>query len=453
MIGRDRLDAVRDGLRTQLWPVPAIGIAIGLALGIGVPRLDAHIDGGLSATFSTYFFGGGPSAARTIFGAIASSLITVTSLTFSLTVVTLQLASSQFSPRLLRTFTRDRFVHLTLALFLGTFTFSLAALRSVRDATEGSQQFVPRISVTLAFVLAVASVIGLVLFLAHLAREIRVETMLRRVRRDASETFNRVLSEREPRERAAAAPTPPPATTPLLAASSGFLVGLDEEALVAAATDVDAVLALDRYPGDTVVAATPLGLAWPVAGPFDGDAIGELRTRVAAAVTTEFERTGVQDYGFGLRQLTDVATKALSPGINDPTTAIHALTHSSALLCELTSKDLEPRVLCDGDGEARVVLHPPGFEALLDLSITQPRRYGGGDPFVLEALLVLLREVAWCARTEGQGRAISEQLRRLRRTIAGQDFDRAEIDRLSELSLLVEGARAGRWDTPGRAVT
>ena len=195
---RARVDAVREAFRTQLWPLPAAGTLLGLALGVALPRLDAHVDEDLSAGTTVYLFGGGPSAARELLGAVSGSLITVTSLTFSLTVVTLQLASSQFSPRLLRTFTRDRVVHVTLALFLTTFTYSLAVLRAVRDEDGEQAAFVPQISVTLAFVLGVASVLGLVIFLGHLAREIRVETMLRKVHRDATRTVARVLDERGP---------------------------------------------------------------------------------------------------------------------------------------------------------------------------------------------------------------------------------------------------------------
>lgn len=143
--------------------------------------------------------------------AIAGSLITVTSLTFSLTVVTLQLASSQFSPRLLRTFSSDRFVHVTLSLFLATFAYALTVLRTVRTADDGQNSFVPQISVTVAFLLALASVIGLVLFLGHLANMIRVETMLREVHTEASNTARRVLSERDRASAGGAVPLAPPA--------------------------------------------------------------------------------------------------------------------------------------------------------------------------------------------------------------------------------------------------
>jgi uncharacterized membrane protein len=134
--GQARRAKVRESFRSQLWPLPAIGIAVALLLGIALPELDAALDDQLPAFVSDYLFGGGASAARTVLDAIAGSLITVTALTFSLTVVTLQLASSQFSPRLLRTFSSDRFVQLTLALFLGTFTYALTVLRTVRTGDD-----------------------------------------------------------------------------------------------------------------------------------------------------------------------------------------------------------------------------------------------------------------------------------------------------------------------------
>ncbi len=428
-----------------MWPLPTIAIAFALALGVGLPRLDGSIDDDLPAGVTAYLFGGGPSAARTLLGSIASSLITVTSLTFSLTVLTLQLASSQFSPRLLRTFTRDRFVHVTLALFLGTFTYALAVLRTVRDAGDARALFVPQLSVTLAFVLAMASVVGLVLFLAHLAQEIRVETMLRKVHAEASGTVRRLRAEREPGVGRQLGPVAPSDAAALEAAGSGFLVGLDEEALLAAAVDADAVVVVDCVPGGSVVAGTPVGVGWSRTGAFDHDALAALRERVAGAVTTGFERTSAQDVGYGLRQLTDVASKALSPGINDPTTAVHALAHSSALLCELAGRDLSPRLLRDDQDQVRVVLARRDFGEMLELAIAQPRRYGAADPFVLARLFALLRELAWCAAEPDQQRAIAEQLARLRVTAAAQDFDHAENARLADLATLVEQAQAGNW--------
>ncbi|HEX5348872.1 MAG TPA: DUF2254 domain-containing protein [Pseudonocardiaceae bacterium] len=444
--------ARREALQTQLWPLPTLAVVLAFALGVALPRLDVEIAGALPPTLKAYLFGGGAGAARTVLDAIASSLITVTSLTFSLTVVTLQLASGQFSPRLLRTFTRDRVVHLTLGLFLATFTYALTVLRTVRTANNDQQQFVPQVSVTVAFALALASVLGLVLFLAHLAQEIRVETMLRNVHEEASETVRRVLPGLDPTaEGGAALPVPPRSAVPLPAGSSGFLTRMDEQALVAAAADADAVVLLDRVPGDSLIAGTPVGAAWPRdAGSFDPDTWSRLAQRVAEAISTGFERTAAQDVSYGLRQLTDVAIRALSPGINDPTTAVHALSHSSALLCELACRDLAPRLLRDEQGAVRVVLRGPDLADLLELAMTQPRRYGAGDPFVLARLSSLLGELAWCVKLPDQRREIAGQLARLRDTTAGQDFDVRERTRLAGLAEQVQHALDGRWIPEGR---
>ncbi len=445
---RSALTVLADATRTQLWPLPTIGLVLGVALGVLLPRLDARVDEDLPGWVSAYIFGGGAGAARTVLDAVASSLITVTSLTFSLTVVTLQLASSQFSPRLLRTFTRDRFVHLTLALFLSTFTYALTVLRSVRDPSDGGGAFVPKISVTVAYLLALASVLALVLFLAHLAQEIRVETMLRTVHADASATLRRVLPELDPDspDEVDRGPVPPLDSSPLLAGASGFLVHVDEDAILAAAVDCDAVVVIERHPGSSLIVGVPVGASWRHdGGPLAREQGEQLQTCVSAALTAGFERTGAQDVAFGLRQLADVTNKALSPGINDPTTAVHALAHSAALLCELARRDLGPQLLRDEDGRVRVVLRRPDLPVLLELALAQPRRYGAADAFVLTRIAQLLREVAWCVHRPLDRRAVADQLARLRVTAAAQDFDPAERERIAALTEQVTAALAGRW--------
>ncbi len=257
----------RDALRSRLWPLPALGVVLAAAAGVGLPRLDVRIRHDLPPSVTEYLFGGGPEAARTVLAAIAGSLISVTALTFSLTVVTLQLASSQFSPRLLRTFNQDRYVKTTLALFLATFTYALTVLRTIRTEAIGQPMFVPQLSVTVAFLLALASVFALVVFLSHLAGKIRVETMLRDVHVDADTTICRLLSEADPvgADRTTL-PQSPPDALPLRAAASGFLAAVNEKVLLAAAVDADAVVLIDRCPGSSLIAGTPAGAAWPRTG-------------------------------------------------------------------------------------------------------------------------------------------------------------------------------------------
>ncbi|TLM84714.1 DUF2254 domain-containing protein [Pseudarthrobacter sp. NamE5] len=445
MTGKGRAQWL-DSLRTQLWPLPALAVVIAVTLGMVLPALDSAVDGRLPTCVTVLLFSGGPDAARAVLQAIAGSLITVTSLTFSLTVVTLQLASSQFSPRLLRTFTSDRFVHGTLALFLAAFAFALTVLRSVRGEGSGSTLFVPEISVTVAFVLAIASVMGLVLFLAHLAREIRVETMMRRVNVETQGTIDRVFPENRPPR----GPEPVPASEAFIirSTSSGFLTSLDGEALMEAAKKAGAVVRIDREPGTSVIEGVPFATAWPAlterpatAGTaFTAEVSDNLARDVNNAVATGFERTNVQDVGFGFRQLVDVAARALSPGINDPTTAVHVIGHLSDLLCRLVGRNPGPEHLTDNDGHVRVVLSLPRLRDLLDLAVNQPRHYGTDDPVVAGRLLGLLQELTWCDR-KGQYRAdILEHLDRMRDAITAADYSPRErgnlLDQADAIALM-----------------
>lgn len=433
---------VRDAIRSQLWPLPVVAVAVAFAAGFLLPQFDAHVDASVPSWLTGVLFGGDADAGRTVLDAVSSSLITVTSLTFSLTVVTLQLASSQFSPRLLRTFTSDVFVQATLGLFLATFTYSLTVLRSVRSGGDSAVPFIPRISITVSFVLAVASVVGLVVFLAHLARQIRVETMLRDVHEDASSTVRTVFG-RGDAEPAHPAPKIPEQTEVLTAGASGFLVRIDQEDILAAAQDAEAVVVITAYPGSSLIEGTPMGRAWPTDGVLTEEVLETLGRRVSDAMTVGYERTTAQDIGYGLRQLTDVTNKALSPGINDPTTAIHALGHISALLCEIADHDLRPMVLADQQGRPRVVLQRPDLAEMVDTAITQPRRYGASDPQVMVRLFDLLAELAWRSRPD-QHHVVAGQLARLRDTVQAQDFDAVEVEQLRAAGARVQAILSRR---------
>ncbi|WP_431237509.1 DUF2254 domain-containing protein [Mycolicibacterium aichiense] len=431
---RQRRAVLDDAIRSRLWPVPALGVVAAVAVGVGLPKLDAVVDNHMSPTLAGYLFGGSADAAREVLGAIATSLMTVTSLTFSLTLVTLQLASSQYSPRLLRTFAADPFVQRTLALFLATFAYALTVLRTVRNDNQGSGLFVPRISVTVAYLLAMASVLVLVLFLGHLVRQIRIETMLDHVSADISDTTRRTLDPIDEQQNDVS-PTPPPHCDIITADSSGFLVQVDDRALVSAAVDAGAVVWIDRPVGSNVVAGVPVAFFWGIepGKELDDDGADALRRCVAAALHTGVERTATQDIGYGLRQMTDVAVRALSPGINDPTTAIHALNSCTAVLCELARYRLGTRILRDDDDVIRVVIAQPDLPDLLDLVCGQPRLYGAQDPQVMGTLLALLRDVAWVVRLPEHREAIAQRCARLQFSIAAQNFDAAERSQLDRI--------------------
>ncbi|MCH9669200.1 MAG: DUF2254 domain-containing protein [Actinomycetia bacterium] len=444
---RQRRAVIVDAVRTRLWPVPALGVVLAAVAGVVLPALDAVLDPQMPQVLASYLFGGGPNAARELLGAIATALITVTSLTFSLTLITLQLASSQYTPRLLRTFAADRFVQRTLALFLATFAYSITVLRTVRNDGDEGPEFVPQIAVTVAYVLAMASVLALVLFLGHLVRQIRIETTLGHVSSDVKDTAYRLL---EPvgENTDDVAPSPPRNAGIVPAPSSGYLVEADEQALLAAAVDADAVIWVDRAVGSVVMEGTPVALCWgtkpPDAG-LDEEQLTTLRHQVACALTIGIERTATQDIGYGLRQLTDVVIRALSPGINDPTTAVHGLNSCGAILCELAGYRLGRRILRDENQVVRVVLARPDLPDLLDLVYRQAQHYGASDPAVLARMLSMLRELAWVVSQPAHRRAIADRLRQLEAAAADHDFDAVERRRFDQLARQVREALDQRW--------
>ncbi|OBG35980.1 DUF2254 domain-containing protein [Mycobacterium sp. E3198] len=435
---------VSDALLTRLWPVPLIGVVVAIGAGLGVPALDRAIDDTLPDL--RIISGSTVDDARELLGTITTAMMTVTSLTFSLTVVTLQLASGQYSPRLLRTFARDRFVQTTMALFLATFAYALTVLQNVQNGPSQTVYTVPHLATAVAALLALLSVVGLVFFLAHLVGEIRVETMMHTVCADAIAAGTDVFQARDPTGEPEAVPQPPPDAALVRARSTGFLVSVDAGPLASAAEQAGAVVFIIRTPGDWLIAGEPLGYVWLSDSPDPPGAkvLERLNGRVTACVHTGNERTPVQDVGYGLRQLTDVAVKALSPGVNDPTTAVHALGYSSALLCCLVQRRLSYKTLRCGDA-TRVVVRLPSFAELLDMAVAQPRRYGADDPTVLARLLTLLREVAWQTTQPEHRSAIAGQLARVRRTAAGQNFDEVELAGLADLGRDVEAVLAGDW--------
>ena len=427
-------------MRGALWPIPLLGVALAIALGIGLPAVDEVLESGGGDSPLTFVFGGGPSAARDVLAAIAGSLISVTGLVFSLTVVALQLGSSQYSPRLLATFVTDRVVQLTLAQLVLTFVYALTVLRTVRtqDASEFSYAFVPRLSITVAYLLTLGAVVALVLFLGHLARSLRVETMLRDVHDEAIATYDDVLGT-DPGQHHEPARLPDGPATPLPAASSGFLVDVDERTLAAAARECDAVVLLDLRIGDSVVAGTPLAHVWAPAGTD----LAPVRHALDGAVRLDFERSTGADVAYSLRKVVDIASRALSSGINDPTTAVHALSHVSALLGDLTHRRLEPVEEHDEDGVLRVVVPQWDLPALLHVALEEPLEYAGGSPAVLRRLAALLRELAWRAPDGTVDVTVRAGIERVCRVAEGTTSVAAEETAAWRRS--VEDALAGRW--------
>ena len=428
----------------SLWPWPVVAAVMAVGLGVALPALDAVLEEPGGEHPLTFVFGGGPSAARDLLAAIAGSLISVTGLTFSFTVVALQLSSSQHSPRLLQTFVTDRVVQATLAQLIATFVYALTVLRTVRaeDATSGGNAFVPRLSVTVGFVLTLVSVIALVLFLGHLARSLRVETMLRDVHDEAGRTYDTELPAADDAP-AAAVLLPEGAPTHVLAASSGFVVDVDEDAILAAAVAADATVLLAPRIGDSVVSGTPLAHVWWRRSRAGADDAGDVEAAVRRGVSLHFERSPARDVAYSLRKIVDIAVRELSPGTNDPTSAVHALSHVSSLLGELVTRPPRTLALHDEDGILRLAVPAWEIRELVQVGLEEPVQFAAGQPAVLRRMAALLRELAWRAPRgplDDDLRGYLQRVTELARE--SSEVSRAETDRWERE---FEDAVAGRW--------
>jgi uncharacterized membrane protein len=395
--------ALWNQLQSSLWLVPSLLIAAGTGLAFLLLEIDNRVSVQLQEAFPR-FLGAGAEGTRGLLSTIAASMIGIAGVTFSITIVSLALAATQYTPRILRNFMRDRTNQLVLGTFVGIFVYCLIVLRSIRG---GDNPFIPVVSVTFGLALAVVGAFAFMYFLHHTATTLQASTILARV---AEETRNALrhrfltsqaptgeLSEEERHDRDKGDWTPLPATR------SGYVQNLDEDKLVNIAAR-RGPLKIHHGVGDFVQQDAPLVS-------YRGDPPSEAETQeIRRCFGIAFYRSVEQDPAFGIRQIVDVAVKAMSPGINDPTTAKTCVDFLGTILYTL--------VQCRFPSEARYkdrarVAFIPGttFEALVGQAFNEIRQTAAHSPSVVLRMLAIIRRVAPYATRPGQKRVLAEQAR------------------------------------------
>jgi uncharacterized membrane protein len=314
---KSRLLSLWESLRTSFWFVPTLMAVASVGLAFSTVRLDSSVIGKTVASSIGFLWSGGADGARSLLSTVASSMITVAGTVFSITITALVLASGQFGPRLLRNFTRDLGNQLVLGTFVATFLYCLLVLRTVRGAQEGD--VVPYLSVTLGVLLAAASIGVLIYFIDHIAASIQAENLIAVVGDELKQNIAR-LYPAHPGERADdwVAETPSTPASTVRSEKSGYVQAIDRDGLVAAAEEAGLLVQALRRPGDFVSCGDALLLAWA-----SGKELGEDQSaRLREAFSLGTRRTPTQDVRYGVHQLTEIASRALSPGINDPFTAM-----------------------------------------------------------------------------------------------------------------------------------
>jgi uncharacterized membrane protein len=401
-------------LQQGLWFVPSTMTLMAALLAFATIKLDEGVLADRSIR-SWWFFAGGAEGARGVLTAIAGTMITVATTVFSITIVALQLGSSQFSPRILRGFTRDRGNQLVLGGFIATFVYTLLVLRTVQSETADLQVFVPAASVTLAMLLAIGAIGSLIFYFHHATRTIQAPVVIDRAASDTFALIEARLDETTDENISTVAPgevVPRDDMFTIASGRSGYITGIDMDALLNLAGKHDVVITVVSHIGAHVLSSTVLAEV-PEASLRSGpdDCHDQFADRVARAFAFEIERTLEHDLLLSFRQVSDIAIKALSPGINDPTTAVICIDRLGEAL--LRARDIRQMTVFHGvaNGHGGVRYTTIGYQDIVNECLPQIRHYAAGDVVVVRHLLHVLREVA--THSEGEAAEILADQARL----------------------------------------
>ncbi|MBU4563304.1 MAG: DUF2254 domain-containing protein [Desulfarculus sp.] len=389
---KNRIISLWYRVRYSLWFVPGLMVAGALALAYATIGLDATLPHtGVGKLWWAYE--GTLAGARAVLSTIAGSMITVAGLVFSLTMVVLSLASSQFGPRLVRNFMDDTGNQLVLGTFVATFVYCLVVLRTIEGA--GSDPL-PSLSVSVGLALALASLGVLIYFIHHVASSIQANNLLARVGREFEDSVRRLFPEAT--DGLAAWPTPEmpqgfaQRAEELWVRQSGYLQMIDHGRLFDLAREKDLLIQVTRRPGDFVIKGNPLCLVWPPES-FTPD----LAVRLQRSFTMGVERTEAQDVEYVARLLAETALRALSPGMNDPYTAVTCIDWLGSGLALLAGRGRRPAFRLDESGELRLVYQEVSFPLVAEGCLEPIRRAARENVMctvrLLEVLAALARQV------------------------------------------------------------
>ncbi len=409
--------------------MPSLMVMVSIALAAAL--IEADSDG--SRRWLAHWprlFGAGAEGARQMLATLAGSMMTVMGVTFSMILVALALASSQYTSRILRNFMRSRVTQATLGIFAGIFAYCLIVLRTIRG---GDAEFVPSLAVFFAFFLALGGVVALIFFIHHIATSIQASNIIASIAHETIAAVDRLFPEKrghgpdEDEDRDQALRSLDERTWyPVPAAVSGYIQSVDHDALRCLARDWKTIVRMEHGVGAFVVqnaALASLALTYPP----DREMIAALNR----AYSISRHRTVEQDPAFGIRQIVDMALKALSPGVNDTSTAVMCVDYLTAILARLACRQFPSPHRYDGE-VLRVIIIVSTFEGLLAEAFDQIRRSAEGNVAIMARMLGAINTLASMSDSPDHRRALKEQVQWIaelaNRSIVSA-HDRAQINR------------------------
>jgi len=422
-----------DRIRSGFWFVPGVMTGAAVALAFATVALDESTTVADWMVGQSWAYTGGAEGASLVLSTIAGSMITIAGVVFSMTLVALSLASSQLGPRLLRNFMRDTRNQVVLGTFVATFVYCLLVLRTIRRAEE--IVFVPHLSVTVGVVLAIVSLGVLIYFIHHVSVSIQADEVVARVSAELIDGIGRLFPEimghgtPRPADMLAGAGLPAAfevEARPVVSDDDGYLQSIDVQALMELAKEEDALVRVERRPGQYVVKGRPLVTVWP------SDRVTEsLQERINSAFILGHQRTAAQDIEFPIHQLVEIAVRALSPGINDPFTAMTCIDRLGSALHRLAQREMPSPFRLDERDRLRVVLPAVTFTEIVNGSFGPIRQYARSSAVVTIRLLETIAVVARATHRPDDRAALlrqAEMIVRGAREALPEDGDRRAVE-------------------------
>ena len=415
-------------LRSSFWFTPSLIVMVSIVFAVLLIDADSAGSDRWLAQWPR-MFGAGAQGARDMMSTIASSMMTVVGVTFSMILVVLALASSQYTSRILRNFMSSRVTQVVLGIFAGIFTYSLIVLRTIRGGDEGA--FVPNLAVFFGFVLALGGVGALMFFIHHIASSIQASSIIASVAQETVAAIDRLFPEKLGQELdkddddQKLHPLAARNWRGVPAKENGYIQSVNNAELLRLARDRKTIVRMEHGIGDFVVQNTTLA-SLALEDTPDQEMIAALQ----ATFSISHYRTVEQDAAFGIRQIVDVALKALSPGINDTTTAVMCVDYLTAILARLAPRQI-PSLYRYEEGELRVIAKGPSFESLLAESFDQIRSNAKGDVAIMLRMLGAIQTLTSVTMSPQRRRALREQVQwiaELAERTLESTHDRARID-------------------------
>ena len=435
-------------INSSLWFVPTLMVAAAVLLAYFLVILDLRIGRKWVSNYPL-LFGSGADGARGVLTAIAGSMMTVAALSFSLTLSTLAQVSSQYTPRVMRNFMRSRTNQLVLGTFVSIFAYCLFVLRTIRGGDE--DKFIPPIAVTGSLVLALLSIGVLIFFIHHMASSIQASNIVLEATQETEAAIQRLFPQKMGskaelgKEAELLRQTQDLRWVPVLAQGNGYVQDIDNDGLLAMAQELGGVVRMEHGIGSFVARGAPLASVARYATPLPLPLAVKITDDLNEHFSLGSQRSLEQDVGFGLRQIVDIALKALSPGINDTTTSVICIDYLGSLVAQLAATHF-PGTLRTGDETddatpVRVIAIQPSFGGYLDTAFDQIRVSGEANVAVYLRLLTALGTAA--ARTADPARreALRTHVGRIREAAArtlDTDYARGQVrEQASEVEQLM----------------